>query len=108
MRPPEPNPKRGGTLRGAWGITTSNFDVHQGGSSNVLCHLYNNLVTLNLGDGVRSISPDLAVKWTVSPDAKVYTFQLREGVKYHDGTPFTSADVLASYQRIIFPPNRRH
>jgi peptide/nickel transport system substrate-binding protein len=105
MRPPEPNPKRGGTLRGAWGITTSSYDIHQGGSSNVLCHLYNNLVVLNLGDGIKTIVPDLARKWTVSEDGKTYTFDLREGVKYHDGTPFSSADVLASFQRIISPPS---
>ena len=103
MKPSDPNPKRGGTLRGAWGITTAHFDVHQGGSPNVLGHLYNNLVVLNLGDGNKSILPDLAQKWTVSPDGKTYTFDLREGVKFHDGTPCTSADVLASFQRILNP-----
>ena len=33
-----------------------------------------------------------------------YTFKIREGVKFHDGTPLTSADVKATYDRIIFPP----
>jgi peptide/nickel transport system substrate-binding protein len=34
----------------------------------------------------------------------VYTFKLREGVKFHDGTPLTSADIKATYDKIIFPP----
>src|SRR5262249_42912957 len=63
MRAPEPNPKRGGTLRMAIGVTTPHFDIHQGGTSAVLCQLYSNLVRLNLADGLREIIPDLAEKW---------------------------------------------
>ena len=33
-----------------------------------------------------------------------YTFKLREGVRYHDGTPFGAEDVVATFNRIIFPP----
>lgn len=39
------------------------------------------------------IQPSLATKWTISPDGKTYHFYLREGVKWHDGKPFTSEDV---------------
>lgn len=42
--------------------------------------------------------PQLATEWSVSPDGKTYTFKLREGVKWHDGRPFTSADVAFSIQ----------
>lgn len=40
--------------------------------------------------------PGLAESWTVSSDAKIYTFKLQPGVTWHDGMPFTSADVLFS------------
>ncbi len=40
--------------------------------------------------------PQLATSWSISPDKMTYTFNLRQGVKWHDGKPFTSADVIAS------------
>ncbi|PWC19583.1 ABC transporter substrate-binding protein [Brenneria corticis] len=42
--------------------------------------------------------PQLATSWEISPDGKKYTFHLREGVKWHDGQDFTSADVAYSIQ----------
>ncbi len=42
--------------------------------------------------------PGLAESWTVSPDNLTYTFKLRQGVKWHDGKPFTSADVKFSIE----------
>ena len=42
--------------------------------------------------------PSLAKSWTISPDGLVYTFKLEENVKWHDGKPFTSADVAFSTQ----------
>src|SRR5438132_7775473 len=70
----DPNPKKGGTLRLAFGITTSNYDLQQGASSTVLTHLYSNLVRLNLVDGLKTIVPDIAARWQVAPDGLAYTF----------------------------------
>jgi len=45
--------------------------------------------------------PELATSWEVAPDGLTITFQLREGVKWHDGEPFTSADVAYSIMEIL-------
>ena len=45
------------------------------------------------------MSPSLAESWTVSPDARVYEFKLREGLRFHNGDPFTAEDVKFSFQR---------
>ena len=37
-------------------------------------------------------------------DGKTYTFKIRQGVKFHDGTPLTADDVAAIWNKIIFPP----
>ncbi len=104
MRAPEGNVKRGGTARHAGQISTAHYDIHQGANVWAVGQMYNNLVRFNLTDGLQTIIPDLAERWDVSPDGKSYTFTLRDGVQFHDGTPFTSADVQATFQRIIFPP----
>lgn len=46
------------------------------------------------------VTPDLATKWTLSPDGKAYTFSLRKGVKFHDGTAFDAAAVVANINYI--------
>jgi peptide/nickel transport system substrate-binding protein/oligopeptide transport system substrate-binding protein len=50
--------------------------------------------------------PDLATSWDVSRDGLVYTFHLRRGVRFHDGTPFRASDVKHSFERVLDPATR--
>jgi peptide/nickel transport system substrate-binding protein len=44
--------------------------------------------------------PSLATNWSISENGKIYTFKLREGVRFHDGTPFTSDDAKISLETV--------
>ena len=63
-------------------------------------------------DGLTRFTPDarlepaLAERWEVSPDGKVYTFHLRRGVRFHDGTPFVARHVVQSFQRVLDPATK--
>src|ERR1700716_1480691 len=107
MAPPEPNPKRGGVLR--YGILNRppHFDIHQSGTVGNIgtqgC-MFDNLIRRDPRDSGQTIVPDLAHSWEIAKDGKTYTFHLRQGVQFHDGTDFTSADVKATFDRISKPP----
>ena len=55
------------------------------------------------GSGGSTFVPGLAESYTVSPDASVYTFKLRKGVTFHDGTKFDATAVKATYDHIVDP-----
>lgn len=57
--------------------------------------------TLVAPDANLTMQPALAERWEVSPDQLTWTFHLRGGVTFHDGTPFSADDVVYSYRRII-------
>jgi oligopeptide transport system substrate-binding protein len=59
--------------------------------------------TLVYPDKDLNIKPGLAEKWDVSPDGLTYTFKLRSGLKWSDGTPFTAKDVEYSFKRLFDP-----
>ncbi|MEA2661808.1 MAG: peptide/nickel transport system substrate-binding protein [Chloroflexota bacterium] len=63
--------------------------------------IYSHLVILDWGvtQGTAAYG-DLAKDWVISPDGKTYTFNLRTGVTWHDGKPFTSADVVYTFKTI--------
>jgi peptide/nickel transport system substrate-binding protein len=66
---------------------------------------YNTLLRVDPNDpGGTKPYPSIAESWTKSADGKTYTFKIRSGVKFHDGSALTSKDVKASYDKIIFPP----
>lgn len=66
--------------------------------------VFNKLV--RLGPELKTILPDLAESWVVSPDARVFTFRLRRDVHWHDGEPFTARDVVFSFSRQLLEPYR--
>ncbi len=66
--------------------------------------VFNNLVMFDQHvpqNSLDSIVPDLALSWAWSNDAKELTFKLREGVRWHDGKPFTAADVQCTWDLIL-------
>ncbi len=62
--------------------------------------LYDTLLSFK-GADVAHPQPSVATRYTVSKDAKTYTFTLRKNVKFSDGTPLTSKDVVFSYRRLV-------
>jgi hypothetical protein len=92
-----------GTLRVAVGSTLNTLDPAKTtiGDEYIFVHLvFNGLTRI---DPDLTIKPDLAVSWSVSDDLRVWTFKLREGVKFHNGKPFSAEDVVATMSRILDP-----
>ena len=101
-------PRYGGELIFPVPSEPPSYDAHREQTFGVIHPLaphYNGLLQVDPTDptGTKP-APDLAESWTVSKDALLYTFKLRRGVKFHDGSEMTSKDVKASYDKIIFPP----
>lgn len=74
-------------------------DVYYAGNGLALTtNLYEGLVQYSDGSDT-TIVPDLATSWSVNANNTVFTFHLRHGVTFHDGTPFTSAAVQVDFER---------
>lgn len=92
-----PLPQRGGKLRLALSGAARNDDWSQGNGlfmQVARMGLVFETLTEVAADG--TLRGELATAWAASDDAKVWTFDLRDNVRFHDGTPFTSADVAHS------------
>ncbi|MGA2082355.1 MAG: glutathione ABC transporter substrate-binding protein [Holophaga sp.] len=63
-------------------------------------NIYNNLVRF---DPNMKLVPDLATSWSLAKDGLTWTFNLRQGVTFHDGTPFNAAAVKYNFERILDP-----
>src|SRR5258708_30774288 len=75
-------------------------DIYYAGQGLLLTtNLYEGLLQFKGGQAKAELEPLLATEYTASPDNKVFTLKLREGVKFHDGTPFKSDAVKASFDR---------
>ena len=60
--------------------------------------------TLVMMDQNKEFKPLLAESWDISDDGKIFTFHLKENVKFHDGTPLTADDVKFSINQFKYPP----
>src|SRR5262249_10495254 len=99
-------PRRGGVLLAAIGADAPSLDPHQEQTFATLqpvAPLYSTLLQID-PYSYPTVIGDLATEWAIAPDGLTYTFKLRQGVRFHDGSPLTSADVKASYEKILWPP----
>ncbi len=104
-------PKRGGVLTFVVGSSIPSFDGHQEttfGMIHPIRPFYSLLIRVNPDNpsDPTDFECDLCEGAVPEPTegGTKYTFKLRQGVTFHDGTPMTSADVKASYDKIVFPP----
>ena len=100
-------PRSGGELVFVVPSEPPTYDAHAEGTFGVVHPIaphYNGLLRVDPFDRTGSkIVGDLAESWTISRDGLTYTLKLRPGVKFHDGSPMTSRDVKATYDRIVNP-----
>ncbi|MCL6639894.1 MAG: ABC transporter substrate-binding protein [Candidatus Rokubacteria bacterium] len=104
----EEKPRYGGELIFVVPSEPPSYDAHQEETFGVIHPVaphYNTLLRVDPFDrtGTKPVG-DLAESWTISKDGLTYTFKLRRGVRFHDGSEMTSKDVKASYDKIINPP----
>ena len=99
-------PRKGGILNFAVVASPPSYDCHSEitfGAVHPIAPHYSLLLRID-GANFPRVAGDLAESWDASADGLAYTFKLHKGVKFHDGSPLTAADVKASYDRIIRPP----
>ena len=97
------SPTKGGTLTwGQWDkIDVIDPALTTGAAAGEIAqNILDTLITL---DAQQQPHPALATKWAIDDGGKKFTFTLRDGVKFHDGTAFTSAAVKQSFERIMRP-----
>jgi peptide/nickel transport system substrate-binding protein len=82
------------------------MSIHEEGTVGVIMPMmgvFNNLVIFDQHvpqNSLQSIVPELATGWAWSEDGTELTFKLRDGIKWHDGKPFTAEDVIHRSERI--------
>ena len=99
-------PKRGGILIYSVAAEPPTYDLTATSTFAVMHRLaphYSTLLQFEPGNYPHIVG-DLAESWTEAPDKLTYTFKLRDGVVFHDGSPCGAADVKASYDRMRDPP----
>lgn len=96
--------KKGGTFTMARNEEPLSLDPivpSDNGSIWVIYQMFDQLTTVN--EDSSDVVPSLAESWDISSDGLTYTFHIRSGVKFHDGSPMTVDDVVFSLQRVFDP-----
>ena len=92
------------TLVVAWAmddiITMDPGEAFEISAGEIMGNSYDRLLRYDVNDPSKLI-PDLASKWSVSPDDKTYTFEIKRGVKFASGNPLTAEDIAYSLQRAV-------
>ena len=97
---------RAGILRILHRDSPGDMSIHEETSNSVVTPMmgvFNNLVLDHqhiARSSLQTIRPELATGWTWSADGTQLTFELRDGVRWHDGKPFTAADVKCTWDRV--------
>lgn len=99
-------PKHGGTLRFYHRDSPPSMSILEETTFSTVAPMmavFNNLVIYNQDEKqntLADIEPELATSWTWNADNTILTFKLREGVKWHDGKPFTAKDVVCTMDQL--------
>jgi peptide/nickel transport system substrate-binding protein len=99
--------KSGGVLKMYHRDNPPTLSIHETATNSTvipIMSVMNNLVLFDQSkpqNGPDTIVPDLAKSWSWSPDNKALTFKLEEGVKWHDGKPFTAKDVACTFDLLL-------
>ncbi|MDR5682478.1 MAG: ABC transporter substrate-binding protein [Armatimonadota bacterium] len=106
---PAPAQEARGTLIHAQGTVCADT-LNQHLSNNTPCrmvarHVLDNLVAVNPADG--TVHPWLAESWEITAGGRIYTFRLRRGVRFHDGTPFNAEAVRFNFEWTMSPDRPR-
>ena len=99
--------KSGGILKIPHGDSPASMSIHEEStivSEGPMMAVFNNLVMFDQHipqNRLDTIVPDLAVEWSWSEDGTTLSFKLRQGVKWHDGKPFTANDVKCTWDLLL-------
>jgi peptide/nickel transport system substrate-binding protein len=100
-------PKSGGILRMYHRDSPGSASIHEGATYSInipFMPVFNNLVIFDqhkAQNSAETLRPELAESWAWSGDGKTLTFKLRKDVKWHDGKPFTAADVKCTFDMLM-------
>jgi peptide/nickel transport system substrate-binding protein len=96
-------PPEGGELIVGLSWEPSKIDPHRTAAENGILPIMQTCETLVMREPDGTLVPGLASSWDISDDGKDYTFHLREGINFHDGTPFNAEAVKYNFDRIKDP-----